>query len=454
MEPVNPPAAPAPLDLAARCVFELSPATMMVVASRDGRVLELNDAGRRLLGAAQRANKLHVVCSEDGADALLLQIETDHRHLPLRCMPVPGRDDVFLAALVEPGRLEIGLDSTADRVLPSIGAVTDRILHDVRNLIFPLVCHMDLAMASVDTTTEAYASLLEVQASCRRCESELEKFSALSATMNQVIRFVHVEDVLERAALLLRYVLPRRVEMDVQVASGTRLIRVSPTEFQRFLVDIVSLAHGRREQAESLLLEASGEADDVVLELRLGAPRFGSNRDYERERDGIRKVLHSRVIGDEIEVDVAVSPGGLVFSVRVKGSATASSHQLESRGIESGRGERVLVLHHQPMMRDLIRNYLSGKDYVCEGVGTLDALLDRLEQGIQAVVADISTEETRQLIAEIEAGRAPELAALVVCRGNLDQTPPIPSRRLEHPFRMDEVAGALRGLLDAKDSRR
>ncbi len=441
---------PGPLAPGERCVFDLSPATMMVISARDGQVLAMNQAGRKLFGAALSVKGLRV---EGEADRLLLQVEGDHRRLPLRCMPLGGREDVFLAALADELRPELGGDSPVERVLPSLGILTSRILHDVRNLIFPLACHMDLAMASVDTTSEAYTSLLEVQAACRRCEEELDKLSALSVTQAGSERFVHVEDVLERAALLLRYILPRKIEIDIQVEDATHLIRVSPTGFQRLLIDLAALAHDRREQAEGLALSARSEGDDVLLTLHLDSPRPGRPEDFEHERRCIEDVLAREEVPATIELNIEVEAAALDFEVRIKSPATASTSQLESRGIESGRGERVIILHHQPMMRDLMRNYLDGKGYACSTRATLEALLEDLRDGVDAVVADASTEEVRQLVRTIETGGAPGLAALIVCRGQFDdRAPAISSRRLDHPFRMDEVAAALRNLLDTGDS--
>ncbi|MCB9833105.1 MAG: PAS domain-containing protein [Planctomycetes bacterium] len=439
------------LGSAARTVFELSPATMMVVASRDGRVVELNSAGRRLLGPAFQAEALKVILDGD-AGRLVLQIEDDEHRFPVRCMPIPEAQDQFLATLVEETGPEV-LSDTFGSVLPSIGAVTDRILHDVRNLILPLVCHMDVAMASVDVTSEAYSSLLEVQASCRRCEGELEKLSALSASRGLPERYVHVEDVLDRAALLLRYVLPRQVKIDTAAEEVERLIRVSPTEFQRLLVDVTSLAHGRRDAIRAVRLCAEEEDEDLLLRLEIRAPREASAPDYVGEQVGITKVLASRVDVPHVETSVKVTPEGLEFLLRVKKPLTVSSRQLENREIAGGRGERVLVLHHLPMMRDLLKNYLAGKGYVCSAHATLDEVLDLLQQGSDALVADLSTDEIDKIRHAVREGRVARLAAMVVCRGEIKRELPLPARRLDHPFRMDEVAGALRSLLDLTEAR-
>ena len=441
------------LDPQARSVFELSPAAMLLVDAADGRVVELNAAGHQLFGGAFRAGTMNVVRGDDDGDEheLLLHLEGRHRRLPLNRRALPDREDLYLAALVDERRPELLPENLAERVLPPIGAMTDRILHDVRNLILPLSCHMDLAMASVDTTSEVYHALLEVQGACRRCEGELEKLATLSGTRETPPRFLHVEDVLERCALLLRYLLPRQVEIKVDVEVGTRLINASPNDLQRRVVHLAGLAHDRRARVKSLLLGSRNVDDGVVMTIALGAPVSTDEDTLALERESLGEQLDGD--GQSLTVAVELDAEGIEFELRVASSACARPEDFDEKGGAPGHGERVAILHSRPMMRDLISHYLESKNYKPEICPSCDDLLDALADGRDAVVADVSDVEAAHIAEAIDRGETPGLRALVLSRGHFRTDADIPYQRLQPPFRIDEVASSLRSLLDEADPR-
>src|SRR6185436_17512462 len=142
--------------------------------------------------------------------------------------------NTWLVDIVEPASLERPQPALRDeRLMEVVGNVTDRILHDLRNFLLPLASHLELAMASVDHTTEAYRSLLDVRAACGHCQESLSNLAALVKPDEQGERIAHIKDVLDPVVTILRYLMQRRIKIRMNAADGTPPIKMPAYSLQR-----------------------------------------------------------------------------------------------------------------------------------------------------------------------------------------------------------------------------
>ena len=217
-------------------------------------------------------------------------------------------------------------------VVSAISELTEGIVHDARNLIFPLLGQIELAIASVVNDTADHQSLLALQSTCRRCQQALTELAEVAT----------------------------------------------------------------RQSSEPSVRPAVDHLAPV-------------------ERD--------------------------------------STTPMEPRLTEARAAERVAIIDSNPMMRDLVKSYLAEKGYVIAFAGSVDDARKKAEViadwAALLIDGDLLDEENNDWLAELRrSGMVKKLIVSCASRNSVSLPVQEGLRLVQAPYRLDELAMTLRGLLD------
>ena len=446
-------------------LLDNSRSALIVMRAPEGIVLRMNERARRFIAMPLTegsstlsqilvpADRARLVAALDrlagGADLGITGLHIDRGG---------GRSEVFDAAfhprpdngritwlveLVESGA-EIDERTREDvRLFEVVGNVTDRVLHDLRNLLLPLATHVELAMASVDQTSEAYRSLLDVRAACAHCQDNLTDLADIVRPETTGETVAHVKDVVDRVGTILRYVVQRRARVRLQTVDGTPPIRVPAHELQRFLVSAAAHAADiAGPDAKSLLVAArpGSSPQSVVVEISVetGGRPLGEAVDAAEVQDILRKVLP----GVEASVRCERTEKELRFAIEFE-AARGEAPPADLRGHES-----LLLVLDESMARELLRNYFTSKGYVVRtAVGLDDAkAILAADATIEAVIYD--TQDVAARDAEIVEALTRGGRKLLLCDSREGAKSRDGVRIVTRPYRVVDLSRSLRALLN------
>ncbi|MCA9322989.1 MAG: hypothetical protein KDB53_19770 [Planctomycetes bacterium] len=381
-------------------LFEAHQACYLVFGKDDGKIRRANGKvlthfGDRLRLGETRIRDLFVHSDAERVDDAMAEIvgSPSRRSVvneayfrPRDSLPVPV--DIVLAdfgidqILMEVSHCPVGNGAkAAEPLLTKSGDVTARVLHDVRNLLFPLVGQVELAMASIEPESSAYAPLLEVIAACRRCESTLTQIEAITMTPTSPPSIIYTADLFERLRLVLRYTVSRNLDFDLQIADDTPPIRPPRPDFQRSIANLMSAVLQERDARSQVMLTANLiDARRVRYEFTIRGSVI----------PGARGNSHAAaILAADLGISLTENDDEAILLIDLEGRRTTA---LVTADEPLGRGETVLVLHTRPMPRDVLRGYLRGCGFEVETFDHAGALTTRMGEGpVSAIVAELET---------------------------------------------------------------
>lgn len=474
-------------------LFQLVPDGVIVSRAGDGVVLEVNDAycwlvqltREQVIGKAIGELGVWTDLVEREVALDRLQRDGEVKEFPFRLRRQDGAswEAVLSARIVildgqvchlavvrdvhERVRLEKRL--AQGQRLEAVGRLAGGVAHDFNNLITGMRGYADLLLDDLPLDHPHRADLHEIQRASSRAADLTRQLLTFARRQVATPRLLDLNRVVRDAEPLLRKLLGRSVELDINLAPGEVPVVVDPAQFEQVLTNLATNARDAMAGGGRVLVRTAIEADSATLSVtdhgvgipadalpHLFEPFYTTKPDGKGTGLGLATV-YGIVEQSEgrIEVDSMVGIGTtmrilLPLSADRPGQEDGSSLPVP---ISAGT-ETVLVVDDEIQIRDLCSRLLGRLGYTTYTAQDGQAALAVLEAhpGIALVVSDMVMPGMGG--AEL-AGKLRELhpgIALILMSGfsaEPDSHQVEGASFLPKPFTVGELAMAVRRALDA-----
>jgi len=472
-------------------VFERSVVPKLVIDD-DGRLVEINEAGARLLGVLRHeAIGLSV-------DDLIPEVEvakywsrfleagTFRTEATLHRPDGGTREIEFVGtANVQPGRhIAVALDLTAQKALEdqlrqaqkmeAVGRLAGGVAHDFNNLLTAIAGYSEFLIEGIDDEhLRLHAE--EISRAAARAASLTGQLLAFSRRQVLQPRVLDLNAVVSDMHMMLQRLIGEDIELASSLAPDLGLVRADPTQIEQVIVNLAVNAREAMPGGGSLTIETSNiETDEgELVELRLADTGVGLT-DAQRQTlfdpffttkeggTGLGLATVHGIVeqsGGTIEVD---SEPGLGASFRIclprVHDRVVQPVTAEQLSPALGGTETILLVEDEAIVRQLVAEILERSGYTVlragDGPSALE-LLRRHRGPVDLLVTDVvmpgmSGREVAQAVTSMR----PETQVLYTSGytdSAIDQHGVLEEGLafLQKPFSPNDLARKVRGLLDA-----
>ena len=346
--------------------------------------------------------------------------------------------------------------------MEAIGTLAGGIAHDFNNIIGGIIGSAELARQDLEPDHRVQAALAQIQQASRRARRLVEQILTFSRRQPQTLTAQAMGPLIEETVTLLRRTLPAGISLEVELPPQPLAVLADPVQFQQILVNLCTNAwqamngSGRirvmldevsvdaAAQTHSglppgryahLRVEDDGSGMDEATRSRIFEPFFTTKRPGEGTGLGLA-VVRGIVLGHRGLIEVQSSPGaGTTFHLWFPAidAAAATPADTEAPGAAAGRGEQVLYVDDDEVLRLMVERLLqrSGYRVTCLADPTLVAgYLDSHPDQVDVVVTDYNMPQMSGLdLARQLRLRAPDLP-VVLSTGFLSAELEAQARRL------------------------
>jgi PAS domain S-box-containing protein len=423
----------------------------IAMAGLDGRILFINEFGRRLLGlepeqdlASLRLADFH---TDDGMKRAPILRETGRWQGPgqLRHAKTGELIDTQVSSFLvrdadgRPfGYATVQHDMRATKQLEAqlrqaqkmeaIGTLAGGIAHDFNNILGAILGNVELARLELPADHAAAASLEEIGTAGRRAMALVRQILTFGRQQEVTKRVVRLADVVTEAMALLRSTLSMNVELAVSVASDTPNVSADATQIHQVLLNLCTNAWqalgggpGRIEvrvdaaasdvaaadegpspgRYARLCVTDDGPGMDAATIERIFDPFFTTKAPGHGTGLGL-SVVHGIVKDHHGTIRVRSALGrGTTFEVWLPAVAAAAEAAAGKTAAEAappplerqlgGRGRRLLYLDDEPPIVKMMDRLLERLGYRVEGFTRADEAVEALRRdpaGFDVVVTD------------------------------------------------------------------
>jgi PAS domain S-box-containing protein len=251
----------------------------IMIASRQGKILEVNGAACRQLGYARQEllgrsvtsfsarvpgdveTTLRTVMEKGYAFYQTSHIRKDGSTLPVELSIAVvefNSDKAFLGVvrdLTERRRIEQQKQDLETQLqqaakMESLGVLAGGIAHDFNNFLCSMLGFTELAMAQTEKESGIFRCLDQIRSAGRRAAKLVNQILAFSRRTNREARAIRLQLVVEEAMVLLEITRPMEIEIHMDVDVECRAVLGDPIEIHQVVMNLVSNAFSamRRER--------------------------------------------------------------------------------------------------------------------------------------------------------------------------------------------------------------
>ena len=414
-----------------RTVTEHLPIAVAVI--RDGRILYVNRAGWRLVGATRAEDTVgrspldfahpderdvaagRLAAAEEGpvASPERRLVRLDGKELNVRIITLPIEYDgkrslmSIFEDVTEQQRIETQL-RRAHR-MEAVGRMAGGIAHDFNNMLSVILNYAELAKRDVEPESHAGTALVHIVEAAKRSAALTRQL--LSFSKHQVIEaeIVDPAELVARTAKLLRGTLGEHVELSVAIEGAPARVRIPPSQLEQVIVNlavnardampdggklVIAIRDVEVADARFVAIEARDTGCGMTKEVAEHAiePFYSTKETAEASGLGL-SVVYGIVTrnGGALEIDSEPSKGTTV-TIRLPAVDAPPDRetQREPAHRPRGRGQRILVVEDEPAVRTLLVSLLTRHGYEATAVTQTEAL-DRARRGepIDLLLTDV-----------------------------------------------------------------
>ncbi|MCW2066598.1 UNVERIFIED_ORG: signal transduction histidine kinase [Stenotrophomonas maltophilia] len=357
---------------------------------------------------------------EENAVAALQKGANDYiiKHQPARLPSAVARAVREARSAIERSRVETEL-MRAQR-LESLSLLAAGLSHDLRNILQPLLIMPDLLKAR--TQDPQLHHLADVIAECGRRGHEMaESMLSFVRGSRKASERIHIDDLFQAVALLLRSNVPDGVRLDLVVEDEGLVVDANYTELQQVLLNLalnaiqampnggnlsLTASHGGQRDGEDWLRIAvvdEGTGMDADTMSHLFNPFFTTKADG----TGLGLISCKRIVegaGGSIHVNSELGQG-TCFELRLPMHASADGGEPIEQLVALGSGQSILVVDGEATRLSLLGNALSSQGYQLQLASDGPAALRWMQQEAMPalVIADAGSKllSASQLLGEM-----------------------------------------------------
>jgi signal transduction histidine kinase/CheY-like chemotaxis protein len=362
----------------------------------------------------------------------------------------------------------------------AIGTLASGIAHDFNNVLTAIMGHAQLLHDETHGTLQARAGeILQASARARDVVRQLLTFARSSGHEHRPVR---LQQVLTEALQLMRASLPASVVLDSSIDSGTAMVLADQGQMHQVVINLVTNAaaalQGRTGKVGVYLgnLPPSGEGSGSPGTVRLRVTDDGMGMAPEVLERIFEPFFTTRALGEGTGLGLAVvqgivqDHGGQIFVRSAPGKGTTFDVELPAAGVERldqpagppvaqrGSGERLLVVDDEPVIARVVGEQLRRLGYHVTSVNDPEEALELLAEEpeeFDLLLTDLQMPRMDGVELAARVGRLRPELPVVLSTGNRWSVPVSTARAagireiVDKPFRLEELAHALRTVLEA-----
>lgn len=442
----------------------------VVVLDGAGVVVEMNRAARErateltdFFDSARADDALAIFLSALEAPGVTLDSALAHtladgrvRHLSLSGANVQGWRVIAVDDVSARRALELELDGL--RRAESLGMLTASLVHDLNNLLTPVLCLSGVALRAAEGTG-VEAHLRDLEATAQRASSLVRDMLALGRPRAPATSSVDVNAVVSELAPIAERLLGERTALTLQLAPELPTVRLDRARLEHALLNIVANARDAMPHGGRVTITTARSARDTsrvaitVTDDGPGMDEATRERAFERwfttkaSGSGLGLAsVRSFVRESEGAVSIESAPGrGTSITMRLP-----SDEAREDLTTALARSAVVLVIDPDAPVRRAARAALEARGLsVFESDDLEGALGITRAIAVDVVLVDVSFARSDPQLGERLRGAAPR-ARIVWMTGELE--PRLPGRALRKAFSEHELVRAVRDALDHRDA--
>jgi PAS domain S-box-containing protein len=313
--------------------------------------------------------------------------------------------------------------------LEAIGRLAGGIAHDFNNILSGILGYAELSLLVAPRGTDLHDHQQRIREAALRARDLVRQILAFSRRDRTSQQVVDVPHVVREALALMRAGIPTSVTLVTQVDDDAGATRADPTQLHQIVLNLCANArdavgsYGRIEVSVDPCLAGAGEPDlepgpyvrlrvrddgagmDEGTRARLFEPYMTTKGRFEGHGLGLA-VVHGIVTaaGGAIRVDSA--PGlGSTFDVYLPRAEPSAPSPADPAPQPPGRGERVLLVDDERMVRDAHRRALLALGYTVEVASDGEEALARFRATPDAFDV-VLTDQTMPRLSGIDLARA------------------------------------------------
>jgi PAS domain S-box-containing protein len=367
----------------------------------------------------------------------------------------------------------------AERV-ESIGQLTAGIAHNFNNLLTAIVPNIELASLTVGDAERALLSAaLDASLQARDLVSSLLALAGRRSGRPELQCDPRL--VIERVESMCRMTFPREIEFTTRIADQLGNVRMAPTDLEQVMLNLLFnardavLARSGGPRRIDVLVERVSDAEGGKIQIqvrdtgvgmselvqrRIFEPFFttkstqhgsglGLSNALARVRDACGSLECQSLAGVGATFTLALPQAQCVVEL-----ASENATEVDAPG--AARGETVLIVDDEAMVRTVVRRMLTRQGYVvleASSAAEARSVLDREAARVQLIILDHSMPKESGLEA-LPMLRARCAAPVILFTGLAPEVPTEIAAVLRKPARPAELFQLVRSVLDGERAAR
>jgi two-component system, cell cycle sensor histidine kinase and response regulator CckA len=491
-----------------RSTFDEGPIGMLLV-NFNGAVVEANRSLQQILGYS-RAHLCRMTISdfthpddagEDGRqlrelfEGRVRRYEIEKRYLAkdgktvwakVTVSQLHTRDGQFLALVLaedvsEQKRLEEQFRQA--QKMEAIGRLAGGVAHDFNNLLTVIKGNTELCVKRLAIDNSMHRNLGQVRKAADRAVSLVDQLLAFSRKQFIDPRVLDLNAVIRELEKMLRSLIGEDIELIVDAPAEPAWLNGDPVQLEQILLNLAVNARDAMPDGGSLTIrsrhcgqdeaglqnqdsecgryaavsvEDTGTGMSEEIRSHIFEPFFTTKDVGKGTGLGLSTVYGLvRQAGGRIKVDTSPGKGStftIYFPLVAASAQTVAAEPECEMPARQGR-ETLLIVEDEELVRTVLTETMAERGYTVLEAGTPDQALELLSHGghaIQLLVTDLVMPRMngRQLAEKIRLLR-PEIKVLYIS-GYSDKAAKLDSAFLKKPFTPDELARAVRAVLDER----
>jgi PAS domain S-box-containing protein len=368
----------------------------------------------------------------------------------------------------------------------AIGTLASGIAHDFNNVLTAIMGHAQLLQDECHPPLRARAT--EILQAGARARDVVRQLLTFARSTGQEHRPVRLQQITTEALQLMRASVPASVALETSIDSGTAMVLADQGQMHQVVINLVNNAagalHGRTGRIGVYLGNlppSNGEGSGALGTVRLRVTDDGVGMAPEVLERIFEPFFTTRPLGEGTGLGLAVvqgivqDHGGQIFVRSAPGKGTTFDVELPAADLERpepvpaptvaprGAGELLLVVDDEPVIARVVSEQLRRLGYRVTAVNDPEEALELLAEEpdeYDLLLTDLQMPQMDGVELAARVGRLRPELPVVLSTGNRWSVPTSTARAagireiVDKPFRIEELAQALRTVLEGPRIRR